>query len=290
MKTRIIFKRPVQLNPDSEYRLLAYATAAGVGAFFTPHRVEAQVVESQALGPYPHILSKGTGAGYYKTYNYMDVDGDGISDFNLNVDSFRVNMDKASNSQTNLLLNPSSNGYIIPWTNGAVLDSGTGLAPTYKKWLASSIYYNAGWYYLFNDFPTSEALGFSFTAGDGQTHFGYMDIAVNHTQGANNDFTATVYGVYYNKTPNAAITIGAVPVEVTITNITTGPGNTVTMDFTSTDNAPASTFKLETSANLGSAASWVLDTGAVISSNSAGKYQAVTTATGGPAQFYRISH
>ena len=275
---------------DSRNRLLAYTTAAGLGAFFAGQAVEAQVVESQALAPYPHDLSKGAGTGYYHTYNYLDIDGNGTPDFNLNVDTFRVNMDKVYPAQTNELLNPSTSAYIIPWTAGTVLDATTGSAPTYQKWLANSYFYSGKWYYLWNDFPTNEALGFSFTASDGLTHFGYMDIKVNHTPGANEDFSATVSGIYYNATPNAPITIGAVPITVNVTNIIVGAGNTVTIDFTSSDNAPASAFTLETSASLGAAASWSADPGAVITSPAAGVYQAVTTASGSSSQFFRISH
>jgi hypothetical protein len=289
MKTNGNNKQTLRLTPGSEHRLLAYTTAASVGAFFSGQMLEAQVVESQALYPYPHDLSKGAGTGAYLTYNYLDIDGNGTNDFNLNVDTFRVNIDKAYNFQTNQVLNPSSNGYIIPWTTGTVLDSTSGLVPTYRKWLADS-YYNGGWYYFWNNFSTEGSLGFSFTANDGQTHFGYMDVKVNHTPGSDNDFSATVYGIYYNATPNASITIGAVPVDVKITDISLGAGNSVTINFTSSDNAPTSAFTLETSPVLGSSANWTADAGAVISTNAPGAYQAVTTGTGAPAQFYRISH
>jgi hypothetical protein len=202
-----------------------------------------------------------------------------------------VNIDKALGSQTNQVLNPSINGYVVPWTAGLVLNSSSGYAPTYKNWLANSTFYNGGWIYAFNNFPTDEALGFSFTAGDGLTHFGYINVMVNHTPGANNDFTATVTGIYYNATPNAPITIGALPApKVVVTKISVGAGNAVTINFTATDNAAASTFTLQTSPALGAAASWSADTGAVITSSAPGVYQAVTTATGGPSQFYRVSH
>ena len=289
MKVKRNAKKVQPLTPDSQKRLVAYATAASLGAFFASQAVEAQVVESSTLAPYPHNLSKGAGTGYYQTYNYLDIDGDGAPDLNLNVDTFRVNIDKFSSGQTNKVLNPSSNGYVIPWTGGMVLNSTSGSVPTYQNWLASS-YYSGGWHYFWNDFATEGALGFSFTASDGLTHFGYMNVKVNHTPGADNDFTATVYGIYYNATANADITIGAVPLVVAITHINMAAGNVVTIDFTSSDNAPASAFTLETSPTLGAAASWTADTGAVISSNAPGVYQAVTTGTGGPNQFYRISH
>jgi hypothetical protein len=279
------------LMADSQTRLLAYTTAAGLGAFFACPGAEAQVTASAAFASYPQLLIKGSGTGYYHTYHYLDIDGDGVPDFNLNVDNFRVNIDKQNPAQTNLVLNPSANYYVIPWTNGVALNATDGSVPTnkYGKWLASDVYHG-GWYFGFDNFETVGALGFSFTAGDGRTHYGYINIQVN-TQETSKDFTATVTGIYYNATPDAPITIGALPAsEVMVTNIQVGAGNVVTIDFTSSDDAAASTFTLQTSLALGAAAVWTADTNAVITSSTAGVYQAVTTAAGGPAQFYRISH
>jgi hypothetical protein len=282
------------LATDSQHRLIAYTTAAGLGAFFAGQSAEAQVTASACLGPYPHTLIKGVppATGYYGTYFYMDVDGDGTADLLFNVDNFRVNMNRASSSQTNnAVLNPSVNGYIIPWTAGMTLDATTGLAPTYQKWLASSYFYGGGWVYLWNNFATEGALGFSFTAADGLTHFGYMNVKVNHTVGVNNDFTATVSGVYYDATANAGIVIGSLPPPaVIVSSIQVGAGNAVTINFTSSDNAAASAFTLESSPALGASASWTTDVGAVITSSAPGVYQAVTTGTGGAAQFFRIKH
>jgi hypothetical protein len=292
MKIKRNIKQTIRLTTDSEDRLLAYATAASVGAFFAGQSVEGQVTESQALAPYPHTLVPGAGTGYYHTYFYLDIDGDTTNDFNLDVNTWRV--DISGTPLTNLILNPSSNAYVIPWTNGMTLNATTGSSPTYKRFLANSSFQYS--YYLFNNFTANNGalgpfeMGFSFTGGDGQTHFGYMDIQVNGTKGAFGDFTATVNGIYYNKTPNADITIGAVPVVVTITRINVGQGNAVTINFTSTDNAATSAFTLETSPVLGASANWTADAGAVISSSSPGVYQAVTTGSGGPAQFFRISH
>ena len=290
MKTKKSERRPFELTLDSQNRLLAYTTAAGLGAFLGGQEAQAEVVLSTAFTTYPHNLSKGAGTGYYKTYNYLDIDGDGKADFNLNVDTFRVNMDKAYAAETNKVLNASSAAYLIPWTTGTTLDSTTGTAPTYKKWLATSTF-SGGWVYAWNHFPSSGALGFSFTAADGLTHFGYLNVQVNHTSGSNNDFTATVAGIYYNSTANEGITIGALPPAVVkVTKITVGAANAVTIRFTSSDSADASAFTLETSPVLGPSASWSPDTGAVITSLGSGEYQAVTTGAGGVSQFYRIAH
>ena len=97
--------------------------------------------------------------------------------------------------------------------------------------------------------------------------------------------------VLFAKTPNAAIVTGSLPpVIVSATSIQVGAKNAVTINFTSSDNAAASVFTLETSQVLGASASWKTDTKAVISSSGPGVYQAVTTGTGGPAQFFRIKH
>ena len=70
-----------RFTPDSQKRLLAYTTAAGLGAFFAGQAAEGAVTLSQALGPYPHSLIPGQGTGYYHNYFLFDVDGNGSSDF-----------------------------------------------------------------------------------------------------------------------------------------------------------------------------------------------------------------
>jgi hypothetical protein len=90
------------------------------------------------------------------------------------------------------------------------IDGTTGSKPTYKNFLANGNHSTST--YLFNNFTTTEAVGFEFVSGiDSQVHFGYMDVQVNGTPGVYGDFTATVTGIYYNETPNAGITVGAVP-------------------------------------------------------------------------------
>lgn len=294
MKDKESIKGTGQLTTDSQQRLLAYTTAAGLGAFFAGQNAEAQVTASAALAPYPHTLQKGLGTGYYKTYNYLDIDGDGTTDFNLNVDNWRV--DISGTPLTNLILNPSSNAYVIPWTDGMTLNAITGSSPTYKRFLANSAFGSPGTY-LFNNFETNSgfhgfALGFKFTSGrDGLPHFGYMNVQVNGAPGVYGDFTATVTGIYYNATPNAEINIGDLPpATVKVTRISVAAGNSVTINFTSSDNASESTFIVETSPVLGASASWTTDAAAVITSSAPGVYKAVTTGTGGRSQFYRIRH
>lgn len=189
-------------TPEAQNRLIAYTAAAGLGAFAVTQRAEAQVNLSATLTPYPHTLTPGTGAGYYHTYFYLDVDGDSTPDFNLGVSNWRI--DITPTTAGGHILNPSSNAYIIPWTVGTAIDSG-GSTPTYKRWLATP---------NFNNFGTTAAMGFEFVSGlDNQTHFGYMDIQINGmaTGIGSGDFTATVADIYWNGTPNQAITVQAVP-------------------------------------------------------------------------------
>jgi len=199
-----------QLTADSQTRLLAYTTAAGIGAFFAGQTADAQGTLSQALGPYPHILAPGAGTGYYKTYFYFDVDGNGSLDFNLAVSPTRVGIGIFGNQ----VLNPSSHAYLIPWTVGSTM-GGSGSAPTYKRFLATS---------GFNMFPSTSALGFSFTSdssGSPQTHYGYLDVQVNGTSG---NFTATVSDLYWNMTPNAGLVVNAVPEPSSLALLAAGIG------------------------------------------------------------------
>ncbi|HUA67969.1 MAG TPA: PEP-CTERM sorting domain-containing protein [Candidatus Saccharimonadales bacterium] len=209
MKTR---KKIRQINPltaDSQNRLLAYTTAASVGAFFAGQSVEAQVVESSALSSYPQTLGVPNGLGPNQDYFYLDIDGDGTHDFNLVPNTWRVTFG-GTPSSTSFALNPSSSKYIIPWTTGMYVGASTGTKPTYKNFLANGNHGTST--YLFNNFTSTEAVGFEFVSGiDSQIHFGYMDIQVNGTPGVYGDFSATVTGIYYNETPNAGITVGEVP-------------------------------------------------------------------------------
>lgn len=200
----------LRMTADSQKRLLAYTTAAGIGAFFAGQTADAQVTLSLALGPYPHILSPGAGTGAYGTYFYFDVDGNGSMDFNLAVSPTRVDIGIFGNQ----VLNPSSNAYLIPWTVGTTVDN-SGSAPTYRRWLATS---------GFNNFPSESALGFEFTSdasGSPQTHYGYLDVQVNGTSG---NFTATVSDLYWNMTPNGGVPVAVVPEPSSLALLAAGIG------------------------------------------------------------------
>jgi hypothetical protein len=196
-----------RFTPDSQKRLLAYTTAAGLGAFFGGQNAEAAPALSLGLGPYPHTLIPGAGTGTYHNYFYFDVDGNGTPDFNLGVNSKRI--DISGYGANRLVLNPSANGYVIAWTAGLTINGATGTAPNYKRWLANQNPNNAA--YSFNNFSSKGAMGFQFisdTSGSAQTHFGYVDLQVN---GAPGSFTVTVTDIYWETTPNTGIKVSVVP-------------------------------------------------------------------------------
>jgi hypothetical protein len=194
-----------RFTPDSQKRLLAYTTAAGLGAFFAGQQSEAASTLSLALGPYPHTLVPGQGTGYYHNYFTADVDGNGSADFLFGVNSRRIDVGLYG---ATLVLNPSSNGYVIPWTTGLTINA-TGTAPTYKRWLANKSFSNPA--YDFNNFQNPGAMGFSFVSdisGSSQTHFGYVDLQIN---GAPGNFTVTVSDIYWETSPNTGIQVAPVP-------------------------------------------------------------------------------
>lgn len=208
MKIRKNVRQITRLTLESQNRLLAYTTAAGMGAFFVGQSVEGQIVESSAFASYPQNLGVPGGTGVNHDYFYLNIDGGG-NEFNFVPNTWRVTFGGIPSS-TSFALNPSSNSYIIPWTSGMTIDSTTGSKPTYKNFLASGNHGTST--YLFNNFTNTEALGFEFVSSlDSQVHFGYMDVQVNGTPGVYGDFSATVTGIYYNETPNAGITVGEVP-------------------------------------------------------------------------------
>jgi hypothetical protein len=314
---------------DSESRLLAYTTAAGLGAFFVGHNAEAQVVESPAFPSYPvTILAPPGGGGIYVTngpngfsgyYHYFAVDGGTNAEF-----AFTINnqlppnatggsqiLDLVGTTPDNTVLTPTysmpdtgghtNNAYLVSFLGGTNISAATGSAPWYKPRLAVSytVPYPPYLYnYLDSKYITTGALGFKFVGtADGLTHFGYMDVQVKTVKNSGGFIdiqSLVIKDMFYNATPNAPI---AVPVLVNITNITLSAGNAVTINFTSNDNSPATAFTLETSPTIGPSATWTPDPSGTVSLVSAANppfglnvatYQAVTTATGGATQFYRI--
>jgi hypothetical protein len=304
MKTKRDVRQNSQLTTDSQKRLVAYTTAAGLGALFTGYSVEGQVTQSTAFASYPATLLSATGTNTVDIP--FDVDGDGNNDFhfimfgqgNIPNHSQVADLVGLTNSvgTTNLVLNSAATSYLMAWLGGSTINASTGVPPTYKPRLAISYAYGL---LLDNKFPVNGAVGFSFVGGDSQTHFGYMHVRANTATNNLGEFlitSVTVQDLYYNATANTDITV---PVSVVVTNIAVGAGNAITINFNSNDNAPASAFTLQTSPTLGPSANWTADPNAVITLLTAanprgGKplayYQAATTGSGGPSQFFRISH
>ena len=308
MKTAKMSGQSKHLAPDSQKRLAAYTTAASLGALFVGPSARAQVIESGAFAPYPATLLADTGTN---TLDFpCDIDGDGTNDFQLVLFGEGDVPDHSqvadvhglinSLSTTNTILNDAAVSYTQAWLGGKTINATTGFPPTYRPLQAFgrlAVAYGNGTL-LNNKFPESAALGFSFVGGDSQTHFGYMDVRVNGV--TNNPYSmitsVTVEDVYYNATPNAGITI---PAKFRISNIAIGAGNEITINFTSNTNTPAAELTLLTSPTLGPSASWTPDAGAVITqtlvANPNGAkplahYQAVTTGSNTPSQFFLISH
>jgi hypothetical protein len=322
MNAKTLPEPTAPLAPDSQRRLIAYTTAAGLGAFFAGQSAEAQVTESTAFAPYPHTILPGSGTGPYGFYHYFSVDG-GNTHFDLTIsDPLTSHPTKQFPSQVvdligygagDLVLTPTfspadanghtNNAYAVCFLGGTTINATTASAPWYEPRLGVSYFvpspYGGFYNYVDNKYVTTGALGFQFIGSvDGQTHFGYLDVQVNTVRSGGVAIVQSVVvkDVHYNATPNAPITV---PTTVAISAITVGADNAVTITFTSTDNADPSTFTLETSPALGAAASWTTDAGAAITQTQAanpggginqGTYEIVTTGTGASAQYFRIQH
>jgi len=63
------------LTPEAHRHLIAYTTAAGLGAFFGGQAAEGQVTQSQGLAPYPYIKM---GSAISNSFSIL---GDGVTDF-----------------------------------------------------------------------------------------------------------------------------------------------------------------------------------------------------------------
>jgi hypothetical protein len=308
MKTKKNIERAGHFTPDVQKRLVAYTTAAGLGALFTGQKADAQVVESQVFAPYPATLPAPFGTNV-NDFN-MDIQGVGVTNFQIVVLGQKVlssyypsqwldiiGEPVSAVGETNAFIDNPVHNYLVSWLGGMTVNS-AGAPAAYMPRLAID-YYFLGAAVLNNKFPIRGTLGFEFvSAVDGQEHFGYMDALVNTSTNvipSENVITSlTVYDVYYNETPNAGI---AIPFEVAVTNITVGASKAVTIDFGSNTNAPVSALTLQTSPTLGPSANWTTDPNAVITQTSTAIpnskrprafYQATTIATNTPAQFWRV--
>ena len=219
MKTKRNTRQTAHLALDSQKRLIAYTTAAGLGAFFAGQGAEAQVVQSSVLVngvsmSYPFNVATPNGAGTYGNYFYLNIDGGG-NELNLVPNNWRVTLGGVPLS-ANFALNPTANSYIIPWTVGQYVGplgnptTPGESKPSYKNFLANGNH--STHVYLFDNFTTTGAVGFQITnPTDNTVHFGYMNIQVTTTPQTYGTFSTTVMGIYYNETPNQGLYIGQVP-------------------------------------------------------------------------------
>jgi hypothetical protein len=202
--------QPSRMSADSQKRLLAYSTAASLGAFFAGQNAEAAVVQAPGLAPYPLVVLPQPLGSTNGTYHYLSIEGGSITNFVLNIGPDLLshptnkwpsqiidligdtNNTAISNGQvlTPLMGAPGvyhgwTNAYCVSFLGGAIIGNNTNAtAPWYGNRLALT--YNYGGYpwvnYAWNNFTSfpAECLGFKFTSSvDGQNHFGYMDVQVS---------------------------------------------------------------------------------------------------------------
>jgi hypothetical protein len=214
MKTIKTSAQPSQMNADSHKRLLAYSTAASLGAFFAGQSADAAVVHAQGLAPYPRVLLPPALGASDQADFYLSIEGGSVTNFHLFITSdltshptnknpsqvIRIpgivpdtNNPAVVNGQVLSALRNTSgsrgltNSYCAAFLGGAVIGNNTNSpAPFYQPQIGIS--YNFGsafpWVNYINSlfqggFP-NQSLGFRFTSSvDGQQHFGYMDIQLN---------------------------------------------------------------------------------------------------------------
>jgi hypothetical protein len=295
--------RPSPISSDSQKRLLAYSTAASLGAFFAGQNAEAAVVQAPGLAPYPLVILPQPVGSTNGTNHYLSIEGGSITNFVLEI--FPDLLSHPTNQWPSQVVDPvgivpdtnnpailngqtlipvrsggTTNAYCIPFLGGEVIgNNSTTAAPWYATRLALS--YNFGDYpwinYAWNNFTgfPSECLGFEFTSSvDGQTHFGYMDVQVSFTtasmdyitpEGTTNTATKQIVKSVVISDCRYETTPNASITVPTLIAITsiTVENGLVTINF-SPNSMDASSFALETSPTLGPSASWTTDTQATI--------------------------
>lgn len=290
--------QPSPMSADSQKRLLAYSTAASLGAFFAGQNADAAVVQAPGLAPYPLVVLPQPLGSPIGTNHYLSIEGGSITNFVLEIGPDLlshptnrwpsqivdpVGFVPDTNNPTILngqVLSPlasdgTTNAYCVAFLGGAIIGNNPNTAaPWYGNRLALS-YNTASYNYAWNDFPDYpyQFLGFQFTSRvDGQTHFGYMNVQVNFTsasidyitpEGTTNTATKQIVQSVVISDCRYETTPNAsitVPTLIKITNFA-NETNQVTIDFSpnSTDNYDASAFVLETSPTLGPSAHWVTD-------------------------------
>lgn len=209
MKTTKIPAQSSSMTADSQNRLLAYSTAASLGAFFAGQSTEAAVVQAPGLAPYPLVILPQPAGSTNGTYHYLSIEGGSITNFVLNIgpDLLSHPTNKFGSQVIDLVgyvpdtnfpavvngqaltppISPGvQNAYCVAFLGGAIIGSNTNnaTAPWYANRMGLS--YNYGAYpwvnYAWSNVPgfPSEFVGFEFTSSvDGQNHFGYIDVQIN---------------------------------------------------------------------------------------------------------------
>jgi hypothetical protein len=207
MNNNLTSTQSSKLTADTQSRLLAYSTAASLGAFFAGQSTEAALVQAPGLAPYPHVFLPGPVGSTNGSEFYLSVDGGNKTNFTLNIfpdllshptnkwpsqviDIIGFVPDTNNPAVVNgqvlapLRANGDTNAYCVAFLGGAIIgNNSNSIAPWYAPRIGIS--YNYGAYPWVNyawstvsRFP-DQFLGFKFTgSADGQNHFGYMDVRV----------------------------------------------------------------------------------------------------------------
>lgn len=212
MKNTQTSPQPPAMSTEMQNRLLAYSTAASLGAFFAGQSAEAAVVQSPGLAPYPHVfLPPGLGETNANNF-FLSIEGGSITNFQLfitgDITSHLTNKTPAQvirmpgivpdtnnpavvNGQVLSMLRGTAtaahgytNSYCVAFLGGLAIGNNTNSpAPWYQPQLGISYNYGSAFPWknyvnssFQNGFPNN-ILGFRFTSSvDGQEHFGYMDV------------------------------------------------------------------------------------------------------------------
>lgn len=204
--------QPSPMSADSQSRLLAYSTAASLGAFFAGQSAEAAVVQAQGLAPYPNVfLPPALGVPGQNDF-YLSIDGGSITNFHLFITADITTSQFTNKYPAQLIRMPGfvpdtnnpavvngqvlstlrgtsgshgyTNAYCVAFLGGAIIGNNTNSTPPfYQPQLGISYNFGAAfpWKNYVNSsfkagFPNN-ILGFRFTSSvDGQEHFGYMDV------------------------------------------------------------------------------------------------------------------
>lgn len=295
MKNNEIPAQPLRLTADSQSRLLAYSTAAGLGAFFAGQNAEAALVQAPGLAPYPLVVLPQPLGSTNGTTHYLSIEGGSVT--NLSLVIFPDLLSHPTNQwpsqvidlpgfvpDTNnpailngqalapLMGNGQTNAYIGAFLGGQIIGSNTNTTvPWYAPRLGIS--YNGTPTYPFINYHWSEIpgfpqqyIGFKFTSSaDGQNHFGYMDMQVNFEQATIGSATkwvvksVVIKDCRYETTANGSV---VVPSAIKITSFTEDPAQNhlITINFgPNWPNDNTSTYVLETSPTLGPSATWAPD-------------------------------